>query len=521
MCGICGIVDFSRPNADQRLVWAMTRTLTHRGPDDSGVQAVGPAGLGHTRLSILDLTAAGHQPMQTGDGRVTLVYNGEVYNSPQLRHALEARGVRFRSRSDTEVVLQAYTCWGTDCFPMLNGMFALALWDAPTQTLHIARDRFGIKPLYYSLLKSGLVFGSEIKAIVASGRMRREISWEALHEFMYYGNALGTHTLFDGVVKLLPGHRLTLNRAGLTTSPYWAVDNLEPVADGLDTATDTIRQRLTDAVGSHLLSDVPVGVFLSGGIDSSAITALASKQYRGRLKTFSVGFDFNRGFDELPKAKSVAQHFDTEHHELHLAGACMPTVIERLIRCHDEPFADAANIPLYLLCEQLKGSIKVVLQGDGGDEMFGGYRRYGIVSQERLWRWASRAALGVSTIAPRGALYHRAVRFCRAMVQPDSATRFALLLTPETLETPPTRVLSPEIRRRLAQFDPFARYREFSNRLRHLDAVQRLLYTDACILLPDTFLEKVDKSTMAHGIEVRSEERRVGKECRSRWSPYH
>ena len=503
MCGICGIVDYSRPNIDSRLVWAMTETLDHRGPDDSDVKVVGPAGFGHTRLSILDLTRAGHQPMQTEDGRITLVYNGEVYNSPDLRRRLEGEGVRFRSRSDTEVVLQAYARWGSHSFAMLNGMFALALWDAPSQTLHLARDRFGIKPLYYHRSGRGLVFGSEIKAILASGRVRPEMSWQALHEFLYYGNALGTSTFFEGVVKLPPAHHLTLSRKGLTISAYWSVDQLQPVTDGLEAATDAIRQRLTDAVGAHLLSDVPVGVFLSGGIDSSAITALASKQYCGQLQTFSVGFDFDEGSNELAKARSVAEHFDTEHHELHVAGANMSGVIERLVQCHDEPFADAADIPLYLLCEQLKGSIKVVLQGDGGDEMFAGNRRYNVVSYERAWRWVSRAALGLESLAPRGPVYHRAVRFFRAMVHPDPAMRFALLLTPETLASPPTRVLSADARHKAEQCDPFARYHEVSNRLQHLDAVQRLLYTDACILLPDTYLEKVDKSTMAHSIEVR------------------
>src|SRR2546421_2093108 len=503
MCGICGIVDYSRPSAEEHLIRAMTRTLAHRGPDDCGVHIDGPASLGHTRLSILDLTAAGHQPMRTADGRVTLVYNGEIYNFPQLRRRLEGEGVVFRSRSDTEVVLQAYVRWGVDCFALLNGMFALALWDSPSQTLHLARDRFGIKPLYYRASRSGLVFGSEIKAILASGSVRRDINWHALHEFFYYGNALGTHTMFDGIVKLLPGHRLSLNRKGMTTSAYWSVENLHPVSDGLETATDTVRQRLTEAVSAHLLSDVPVGVFLSGGIDSSAITALASKHYGGRLKTFAVGFDFNRELDELPKAKAVAERFGTEHHELHVAGANMPAVIERLIRCHDEPFSDAANIPLYLLCEQLKGSIKVVLQGDGGDEMFGGYRRYNVLSHERLWRWASQAALGLRSLAPTGPLHDRAVRFFEAMAHPDPALQFALLLSPETLASPPTRVLSADIRRKAEQFDPFARYRDVARRLQHLDAVQRLLYTDSCVLLPDTYLEKVDKATMAHGIEVR------------------
>ena len=481
----------------------MALTLRHRGPDDDGVCSLGPAALGHTRLSILDLSSAGHQPMQSEDGRVTLVYNGETYNFRELRHGLERSGARFRSQSDTEVVLHAFVRWGVESFAMLNGMFAMALWDARSQTLHLARDRFGIKPLYYGVLESGLVFGSEIKAILASGRVRPEIDWEALHEYLYYGNALGAHTLFKGIRKLEPGHHLALTRRGLTIAPYWSVENVVPVRDGVDRATATVRQRLTDAVRRHLVSDVPVGVFLSGGIDSSAITALASRFYDGRLKTFSVGFDFDGGVDELPKALAVARQFATDHHELHVAGADVPAVIERLVRCHDEPFGDAANIPLYLLCEQLRGSIKVVLQGDGGDEMFGGYRRYNMVSYERLWRWASGPALALSLMAPRRPTYYRARRFLTAMRQRDRAMRTALLLTPETLETHPTSVLSAEVRTLVERFDPFARYRELAGRLAHLDPVQQLLYTDTAILLPDTFLEKVDKSTMAHSIEVR------------------
>lgn len=481
----------------------MTRTLWHRGPDDSGVFTAGPAALGHNRLSILDLSAAGHQPMQTADSRLTIVYNGETYNCDEIRRQLAAGGTRFRGHSDTEVVLQAFARWGVASFAMLNGMFALALWDARSQTLHLARDRFGIKPLYYSVVGSGLVFGSEIKAILASGRVGATIDWAALHEYLYYGSALGTHTLFAGVRKLLPGHHLTFDRTGLTTAAYWAVDRVTPVADGVDTATRTVRELLSDAVRRHLMSDVPVGVFLSGGIDSSAITALASRAYEGRLKTFSVGFDFERGRDERPQAAAVARQFGTEHEELYVAGADMPAVIERLVRCHDEPFADAANIPLYLLCERLRGAIKVVLQGDGGDEMFAGYRRYGLVAFERLWRAAAGPGLGLCRFAPRNPLSDRARRLFQAMAHRDPALRAALLLTSETLEMPPTIVLSAHVRDLVARSDPFARYRDLFRRLAHLDPVQRLLYTDAAILLPDTLLEKVDKATMAHGIEVR------------------
>jgi asparagine synthase (glutamine-hydrolysing) len=264
-----------------------------------------------------------------------------------------------------------------------------------------------------------------------------------------------------------------------------------------------VRQRLESSVRDHLVSDVPVGVFLSGGVDSSAITALGSRLYGGRLKTYSVGFDFDRGVNELPKARMVAERFGTDHQEFYIAGANVPDVIERLVRSHDEPFADAANVPLYLLCDQLAGSIKVILQGDGGDEIFAGYRRYNTLSLEPFWRWAGTLAVRLDSLRPRNITIDRAMRFLRLMSSPDPVLRQALFLTPATLETPPTRVLSDEMRSQVDRFDPFARYREIHGRISHLDPVQRMLYTDTSILLPDTYLEKVDKSTMAHGIEVR------------------
>lgn len=503
MCGICGIVDFGSAPIDEEVLWSMTRTLRHRGPDDEGVELLGPAGLGQTRLSIIDLSSAGHQPMQSQDGRVTLVYNGEIYNFPRLREQLETEGVAFRGRSDTEVVLKAYVRWGTDAFSMFEGMFALAIWDAASQQLHLARDRFGIKPLYHYSLSSGLVFGSEIKALLASRRLRRRLNWHALHEYLYYGNALGPNTLFGGVVRLLPGHYLTLDRDGSVTSAYWSVEAVEPVTDDLEQATAVVRQRLETAVKEHLISDVPVGVFLSGGIDSSAVTAFASRHYTGRLKTYSVGFDFDKGVNELPKARKVAERLETEHTELHLAGGDMADVIQQLIRCHDEPFGDAANIPLYLLCRELKGSVKVVLQGDGGDEIFAGYRRYNVLCYERFWRWIAQISVALPTFRTGGLPYDRAMRFFQAMGHPDPAMRLALLMTEEPCNKPPTRVFSDEARRMLQNHDPFGRYRGMHKRLSQFDAVQRSLYTDTQVLLPDTFLEKVDKPTMAHSIEVR------------------
>lgn len=484
-------------------MWRMTETLKHRGPDDGGVELFEHVGLGHRRLSIIDLTSAGHQPMLSEDGNFALVYNGELYNFQELRRRLEEDGVVFRSRSDTEVVLKAYIRWGTKSFLMFKGMFALAVWDKTAQRLHMARDRFGIKSLYYYPFKSGVVFGSEIKSLIASKRLRLEMDWEGLHEYLYYGNALGSHTLFGKVAKLLPGHYVTVDRKGIDIFPYWSVFDIEPISDSVEEVTRTVRDRLEEAVRNHLVSDVPVGIFLSGGIDSSAVTAFAAKHYNGKIKTFSVGFDFDAGVNELPKARQVAEHFATEHEELHIHGDRVSGIIERLVRCHDQPFSDAANIPLYLLCEQLEGSIKVVLQGDGGDEIFAGYRRYNVLSNERFWRSFSRMAPYLDWVVPRGQSYYRGMRFFSAMRQSDRAMRMAMLLTVEPCNRSPTRVFTGEIRKSLYGFDPFARYKETYEKVKDFDPVQQMLYIDSAILLPDTYLEKVDKATMAHGIESR------------------
>lgn len=503
MCGICGIVDFSENRTSEDTLWAMTNTLRHRGPDDSGIASIGPAGLGHTRLTIIDLTKAGHQPMESQDESMSIVYNGELYNFRDLRRRLEAEGVSFRSRSDSEVLLESFVRWGTDALIRFNGMFAFAIWHNRKEELHLARDRFGIKPLYYVASGSRLVFGSEVKALFAAQEVGRQIHWPAMHTYLYYGYTLGSTTLFDGIEQLKPGHYLKFSRHGIESQPYWSIADVRPVNDDEGIATATLREKLGEAVRDHLVSDVPVGVFLSGGIDSSAITALGSEHYAGRLKTYSVGFDFESGANELPKAKTVADQFDTEHHELHCAGADIKEVIEKLVHCHDAPFGDAANIPLYLLCEQLRGSAKVILQGDGGDEIFGGYRRYNVLSFGRLWRFASLVGNSLTRIGPNRPAYYQMIRFFRAMAQSDPALRMAMLMTQETLDDPPTRLLSTEALAQVGAHDPFGRYREMNARFSHLDPVQRMMFTDSAVILPDSYLEKVDRSTMAHSIEVR------------------
>jgi len=506
MCGICGVFSFDKEPVSREVVAAMTNTLRHRGPDDLGVEVLGPVGLGQTRLSIIDLSDAGHQPMFSDDRNIALVFNGEIYNFPDLKSQLQGIGVSFRGRSDTEVILKAYQHWGADAFAKFNGMFAIAIWNKKNQTLCLVRDRFGIKPLNYSVCKNTFVFGSEIKAILAAGKIDRRIDWVSLHEYLYHGFTIAPRTMFEGIRRLQPGHFMTVTREGIKKEEaYWTLADPKPVEDDLETATDRVRNLLDQAIQRHLISDVPVGVFLSGGIDSGSITALASKHYGNKLRTFSVGFDFDRGVSELPLARSVAKQFGTDHHELHVEGKSVSNTIETLVRCHDEPFGDAANIPLFLLCEKIKGDVKVVLQGDGGDEIFAGYPwRYSLVEHPVLWRMVSMLASPLNQLMPRDERWYRMRRLIRIAGEPIAARRMALMLARNvSMEEPPTGILSSDALSKVKDSDPFEHYYELAKLLGHLNPAEQLLRNDCAISLPDQYLEKVDKSTMAHGIEVR------------------
>jgi asparagine synthase (glutamine-hydrolysing) len=438
--------------------------------------------------------------MVSDDGEWVIIFNGEIYNFKDLRRELEGEGVKFTGHSDTEVALCAIARCGPEVIRRFNGIFAIAVWNLPRRELFLARDRFGVKPLYYYRLPDGIVFGSEIKAILKSGRVQSAIDPAALHEFMYFGSALGPNTLFRHIQKLEPGHWLRCRSGEVQEECYWSAEQVQPLNDDFDTAVLRVRELLEGAVRRQLVSDVPVGVFLSGGVDSSCIAAFATHHYPGKLQTFAAGFDFDRGINELPKARRVAAQLGTEHHEIHVTSESLPDVLEKLVIHHDEPFSDAANIPLYLMCQQLGGKIKVVLQGDGGDEIFGGYRRYEMLGRFKFW---SR----VGKLVPRrwlvGESGRRLRRMLVAFAEDDDAIRMALLLTVETQDAPPIRILSRRWIEQLEESDPFTRYREMNHRFAHLDRVQRMLYTDVNIILPDIFLEKVDKATMAHGIESR------------------
>ena len=486
---------------DRGLVQRMGACLRHRGPDDEGEYTGGGAGIAHTRLSIIDLSESGRQPMRSDDGRYVVAYNGEVYNFRELRHTLERCGHEFRGRSDTEVVLRAYIEWGESSFAKLEGMFALAVWDNAERRLHLVRDRFGIKPLYYHTDAESLVFGSEIKALLASGEVARDIDWRRAARVSVLQHRAGRAHDVRGRAQAAAGPRAHAGRrrecGSSSTARY---STWRPWRTTTPRRSRGCARLLERAVRDHLVSDVPVGVFLSGGIDSSAITAFAARHYGGRLKTFSAGFDFDRGVNELPKARKVAEHFDTDHHELQVSGGDVAGVIERLVRCHDQPFGDAANIPLFLLCEQLGDGNKVVLQGDGGDEVFGGYKVHSLMAIERWATLFARATSWASPRVPDGVRYYGVIQ---RLNNPDPSLKYAMVMADRRAGERPARVFAPGARSMLEASDPFARYRELYGRFARLDTVQRTLYTDCAIILPDLYFEKVDKATMAHGVEVR------------------
>ena len=383
MCGITGIYNINKKNVDKETITKMTDSLIHRGPDSGNFMLSNNVALGHRRLSIIDLSQLGDQPMSTKNGRFTIVYNGEVYNFPEIKIQLEKLGYDFKSSSDTEVILIAFQEYGESCFELLNGMFALAIFDSEKDLLYLARDRFGIKPLYYFLNDETFLFGSEIKAIKCSSGIRFTIDPQALTEYLWYGNPMGENTVYKEVKEVAAGSFLKIGPDGIKSISYFNINKIPETSLSEKEIIEKTRNLLEKSVKRHLISDVPVGIFLSGGIDSSAITAFASKHYKGKLKTYSVDFDYDKGISELPLAKEIAKTYNTDHHEVHVSNIDVIETIEELVRGHDEPFGDAADIPLYLLSKKLKGSVKVVLQGDGGDEFFGGYSRYNTLANKR------------------------------------------------------------------------------------------------------------------------------------------
>lgn len=484
---------------------AMTDALRHRGPDGCGSFAEDGIALGHRRLNIIDLSPTGSQPMRDGASGAIISYNGEVYNFQQLREQLSRLGRSFRGRSDTEVMLQAYDAWGMDGLKRLEGIFAFALWDPARKRLVLMRDRIGVKPLFYAWSDDRLVFGSEITSIIAAGGIDTAIDEQALSEYLWYGNAFEDRTMYRGVRSLQPGHWMIVEGGRVRTEPWWQIEEWLGSRDRPATraeAVERLREALSIAVRRQLVSDVPVGIFLSGGLDSSTVAYSAVHDGGQRLSSFSAGFDFEGGINELPKARRVADALGLDHHEVRVTATDLSDVLLTLARAHGEPFADAANIPLYLMSRALVGQIKVVLQGDGGDEMFAGYRRSLMLRHAAQWKaWPLWLSSALRTLP--GHTVRRLARMGDAM-RADPAMRMALLMTVETIADAPTFFLLPEAREHLQrQTDPFLAFKRCDERFKAHEPVQRMLLTDLVLQLPSEFLAKVDRATMANGIEAR------------------
>jgi asparagine synthase (glutamine-hydrolysing) len=504
MCGVIGYIRFDDKKIEVSVLHKMTDVIIHRGPDNGATKIIKNVGLGHRRLSIIDLSNEANQPMETSDQRYTIVFNGEIYNFIEIRTQLENSGIQFSTNSDTEVILKSFEKIGTDCFKSFNGMFSVAIYDSHKEVLILARDQFGMKPLYYFKNDDFLAFSSEMKAIIEHPEVNLSISKQGLTEYIWYGNPLGNNTIYEQINELGAGCFMKINGSDIEINKYFNINSIKEKSMSEDVAIKEITRLFEESIKRHLISDVPVGIFLSGGIDSSAITAIASKHYKGKLKTYSVGFDFSKGPNELELAAEIAKKYNTDHHEIHITGENLIETIEKLVEAHDEPFGDAADIPLYLMSKQLKGEVKVVLQGDGGDEFFGGYSRYSTFQNRKKWNKLSFLPSLIELSKTDNPKFLRFQRFIHGISEKNPSTRNALMLTMESKYSAPLNIFNKKYRNLLEPIDPFYRYKEVYSQFPYeFDPIQALFKCDSQIILKDTFFEKVDKSTMANSMEVR------------------
>ena len=504
MCGIAGIVNSEKGAAvDRDTIHRMCEQIVHRGPDDEGIYVHAGAGLGMRRLSIIDL-AGGHQPIHNEDQTVWVVFNGEIYNFLELRGELKQRGHRFYTNTDTEVIVHLYEELGSSCIQKLRGMFAIAVYDEKKRKLLLARDRLGIKPLHYAFEEGRLLFGSEIKTILAAGSGLRDLSTDSLLQYIQCGYIPDPSTAFTKIAKLPPGYLLEFEDGRVTSRQYWEVPNFstfEPKSE--EQCLDEMEGRLSEAVRIRLIADVPLGALLSGGTDSSIVVGFMARASSTPVRTFSIGFE-ETGFDERPYARAVARHFGTEHHEFTIRPN-IHEVLNYLTSFLDEPFGDSSMLPTYLVSRLARQFVKVVLSGDGGDELFAGYDTY--QSQMALsrfdWipRWAgSLYRDAIFPILPQGTRGRRFL-YDVSSTWPDRALN-AFSFRSDL--SGGKSVLSGDLRR-LAQngADPLRVFREYLKRAAKFGRLSQLLYLDTKTYLPADILTKVDRMSMATSLEAR------------------
>jgi asparagine synthase (glutamine-hydrolysing) len=495
---------------DGNLLQAMNQTQFHRGPDEGDVFLEPGVALAHRRLSIIDLSS-GQQPMFSADGNLCIVYNGEVYDFMALADTLKRKGYQFRTRCDTEVILYAWQEWGEQCVDHLRGMFAFAVYDRRDQSLFLARDRLGIKPLYYAELTDGtFVFGSELKALAAHPRLPRQLDPEALEDYFSLGYVPDPKTILKNVHKLAPGHTLLLRKGRPMPAPrqYWDVPFA--IEEGRSEASlqGELIERLSQAVDIRMVAEVPLGAFLSGGVDSSAVVALMSKLQDDPVNTCSIGFDVKQ-YDETSYAEQVAKQYGTNH-RVKVVGSDDFDLLDTLAAMYDEPFADSSAIPTYRVCQVARENVIVALSGDGGDELFAGYRRHRWHMNEEKLRAALPYGLRSKVFGLAGAIYPKmdwAPKFLRAKSTLQSLALDSIEAYLQTVSISTTaqrqKLYSGDLRQRLHGYDAVENFRYHAARAPAKDALSMIQYIDMKTYLPGDILTKVDRASMAHSLEVR------------------
>jgi asparagine synthase (glutamine-hydrolysing) len=511
MCGIAGIYRFDGGPVDTAVLRRMADAIRHRGPDDQGVHVDGQVGLGHRRLSIIDLSPRGRQPMSNEDGSIWISFNGEIYNYQELRVDLIKHGHRFRSDTDTEAIVHLYEEEGVNCLRRLNGMFAFALWDSRARRLLLARDRLGIKPLFYYQDGDKLLFGSEIKSILCDPSVDRQVNVEALHHFLSFNYMAAPLTMFQGVRQLLPAHYLVVEEGRVSVTEYWDLR----FPDGGPTHKDSyylerVEELFKRAVRRMLVSDVPFGAFLSGGLDSSAVTTFMSQMLEQPVNTFSIGFA-EATYSELDYARLVARHCATRHHEQIVSPDTLPDLLPRLVWHGEEPTADASMVPVYYVSRLARQHVTMVLSGDGSDEIFAGYETYTAYYAGDIYRRLplflrrriiSELVKRLPVSNAKLSFRYKAGRFVRgANFAPEQGHFYWRLILDEDQKR---ALYADRLERQLQAVDTFqATYARYFQKTTARDPLNRLLYVDTRFYLPNDMLVKVDRMSMANSLEVR------------------
>jgi len=509
MCGIVGKYNFltgALVSAD--LIKAMCDKIIYRGPDDGGVYTDGCIGLGHRRLSIIDLSELGHQPMASDDDMLWITFNGEIYNFQTLRGDLIAKGWRFKSNTDTEVILYLYQEYGEECLKYLRGMFAFAIWDRRKSLLFLARDRIGKKPLFYYYDGKRFIFASEIKSLLVNPEVKKEINFEGFYDYFKYQYVPDPKTIYKHIYKLEPGHYLVCSEEGLRKRQYWDISFSGESEKDLEGLVEELHGTLKESVRLRMISDVPLGAFLSGGIDSSIVVALMADQQQAPVTTCSIGFD-SSDFDEIKYARKVADLFKTDHHEFTVRQN-VRELLPDLIRHFDEPFADSSAVPTYYVSKLARQRVTVALSGDGGDENFAGYEKYYLDDIENRVRVKIPSPIRrsvfplLSQITATGnhLLLQKATTLLKTL---SFESDYGFYLTNTEFDARLwDRMANEDTKKRIGDYDPFSVSRYYYNKADTDNHLSKILYTDLKTYLPGDILVKVDRMSMANSLETRA-----------------